>query len=498
MIKRGRESLPVLLVDDESTVLESAEAVLQGAGIESIELFEGGTTVMERMRHGPVGAVVLDLFMPNLSGTELLPMLVSGYPHVPVIIITAAQDVDIAVRCMKEGAFDYLVKPIDDKRFSITIRHALEVRSLKTQVDTLKHYLITDDLRHAHSFSGIISQSRKFRALFQYAEAVAPSPEPILISGETGVGKEKFAEALHHLSGLPGRFVQLNVAGLDETLFSDTLFGHRKGAFTGAHQNREGLVAQAVDGTLFLDEIGDLSMASQVKLLRLIQEQRYYPLGSDVAKNSRVRIICATNQNLDRSMLANQFRADLYYRLSVHQIQIPPLRDHKEDIPLLVRHFLEEAATSMHKKAPIVPGELITLLKNHSFPGNVRELRAMIYNALAVHRSGPHLSMESFRELFQKRQAEGDPVGRMDLDSGQNSLRILEQFPTLRNAEAILIREALRRAGGNQGTASLLLGISRVALNRRLTRLSTQPHWREFLNQTLLHGESSDGGSEAG
>ncbi|MBF0417730.1 MAG: sigma-54-dependent Fis family transcriptional regulator [Magnetococcales bacterium] len=492
MNKRGGISLPVLLVDDESTVLESAEAVLQGAGIDQIELFQGGMALMERMRQSPVGVVVLDLFMPNISGTELLPLLVSGYPHVPVIIITAAQDVDIAVNSMKEGAFDYLVKPIDDKRFSITILHALEVRSLKNQVDTLKHYLISDDLRHAHSFSGIISQSRKFRALFQYAEAVAPSPEPILISGETGVGKERFAVALHHLSGLTGRFVQLNVAGLDETLFSDTLFGHRKGAFTGAHQNREGLVAQAVEGTLFLDEIGDLSMASQVKLLRLIQEQRYYQLGSDVPKNSRVRIICATNQRLDKRMQANHFRPDLYYRLSVHQIHIPPLREHKEDIALLVQHFLEEAATSMHKKVPIVPSELINLLENYPFPGNVRELRALIFNAMAVHRTGPFLSMESFRDLFHKQQSDEESPLSDDTDSGENSLRVLEHFPPLRKAESILIREALKRADGNQGTAALLLGISRVALNRRLTRLSLQPQWKHLLNQILTSKAPSD------
>jgi transcriptional regulator with PAS, ATPase and Fis domain len=299
------------------------------------------------------------------------------------------------------------------------------------------------------------------RNLFQYAEAIAGSGEPVLITGETGTGKELLAEAVHRLSGRSGEFVPVNVAGLDDALFSDTLFGHRRGAFSGADSAREGMVAKAAGGTLFLDEIGDLKPPSQVKLLRLLQEQQYYPLGSDIAKVSNVRILCATHQDLHAAMAEEAFRSDLFYRLSVHQIDIPPLRRRNEDIPVLVGHFIEQAAESLGKKAPEVPAELLTLLSNHHFPGNVRELRALVFDAVARHQSGGVLSMKSFRKAVTAKRPIDAAVEQSDLDG---------RFLTLKEAEQKHIHLALQRAGNNQGIAATLLGISRPALNRRLAR----------------------------
>lgn len=213
------------------------------------------------------------------------------------------------------------------------------------------------------------------RRIFRYMEAVAASDQPVLVTGETGVGKEMVVRALHDASHRKGQFIAVNVAGLDDQAFSDTLFGHTRGAFTGADQAREGLVAKAAGGTLFLDEIGDLQLPSQIKLLRLLQEREYYPLGSDNGKKSDARIVVATNRDLKQMMEGNSFRSDLYYRLKTHRIQVPPLRDRLEDMPLLVNHFLDEAAAAIGKSRPVTPVELNGYLAAYSFPGNIRELK---------------------------------------------------------------------------------------------------------------------------
>jgi DNA-binding NtrC family response regulator len=464
-----RATLPVVLVDDEPSVLLSASTLLRSAGIRRVLTVQDSRTLLALLHGQPAAAVVLDLFMPHVSGQQLLPELVRAFPETPVVVMTAAQEVDTAVACMKEGAFDYLVKPVEESRFVSAVRRALEVRALRQQVGALKRYLLTDELEHPEAFSAVVAASRKMRALFQYVEAVAPSGEPVLITGETGVGKELLAETIHRLSGRSGNLVPVNVAGLDDTLFSDTLFGHRKGAYTGAADAREGLVAQAGGGTLFLDEIGDLSMAAQVKLLRLIQDQAYFPIGSDVARNSDVRVICATNRDLRRRIADGQFREDLYFRLSVHQMHMAPLRERAEDIPLLLAHFLDAAAQDLGKETPAVPPELHTLLGNYHFPGNVRELRAMVYDALALHRAGPVLATARFKALIQQQRGIGETIQTPAAEA--QLIHIPARFPTLREAEAELMRQALARASQNQGVAAVLLGISRPALNRRLAQL---------------------------
>ncbi len=465
-------NLPLVLVDDEATVLHSSKLLLSGAGIKPVITLEESRDLLPLLKKQEVATIVLDLFMPRLSGIELLPKIVKDYPEIPVIVMTAAQDVETAVLSMRDGAFDYLVKPVEESRLISSVKRALEVRSLRKHVDILKEYLLSNKLDHANAFSSFDSISEKMHAVFKYTEAIANSNEPVLITGETGVGKELLANTIHNLSGRTGELMPINVAGLDDTLFSDTLFGHKKGAFTGATDTRKGFVAQATGGTLFLDEIGDLTHASQIKLLRLLQEKRYNPLGSDIAINSDVRIICATNRDLQQYMLGDKFRSDLYFRLSVHQIELLPLRERLEDLPLLVERFITDAAQSMGKDSLIAPPELYDLLGIYRFTGNIRELRALVYDAVATHRSGSVLSLDRFRNAVEKQQ-QIEPARPSEINKfeNENLLHIPGKFPTLNQADTCLVREAMHRANGNQGVAATLLGISRPALNRRLARL---------------------------
>jgi DNA-binding NtrC family response regulator len=257
------------------------------------------------------------------------------------------------------------------------------------------------------------------------------------------------------------------VAGLDDTVFADTLFGHVRGAFTGADQARRGMVEEAGDGTLFLDEIGDLSIPSQVKLLRLLQEGEYFPLGSDRPKRLKARVIVATHQNLAAKQAAGTFRRDLYYRLCTHHIQVPPLRERKGDIPLLLDHFLKEAASALGKKKPTPPKELTQLLATYSFPGNVRELRAMVYDAVSIHRDRI-LSMESFLKVIERPESHISPAVAML--SENNPFTNFEHLPTFVEGAELLVTEAMARASGNQSIAARLLGITQSALCKRLKR----------------------------
>lgn len=333
----------VLLVDDEQYILSSSQLSLQSAGIKNTLTLSDSRKVMDLLAEKTVEAVVLDLHMPHLSGMELLNLIVREYPQVPVILATADDDVQAVVECMKLGAFDYLVKPIDSGRLVATVRKAIDMRAMSNELSSLKQHLLTDELEQPEAFSHIITCNKAMRAVFHYIEVVAKTQQPIMIKGETGVGKELIAQAIHTLSARKGEFISVNVAGLDDNLFSDTLFGHKKGAFTGAEQARDGLIAKASGGTLLLDEIGDLNLASQVKLLRLLQEGEYYPAGSDLLKKSEARVVLTTNRDLQELVNAGQFRKDLYYRLYSHRVQVPPLRDRPEDIPLLLDHFLEQA-----------------------------------------------------------------------------------------------------------------------------------------------------------
>jgi len=459
-----RTPMPILLVDDEPQILKSYSIMLRSAGFKHIATMDDSREVLPFLDKQEAAAVILDLSMPSLPGARLLQSITESH-QVPVIIMTAVNELETAVECMKSGAFDYLVKPVERERFEASVKRAVEFNTLRLEVLHLKNQLLMGDTENDEAFSSIVTMNKKMRAIFQYVEVIAATQQPVLITGETGVGKELFARAVHDISGRKGEFVAVNVAGLDDTMFSDTLFGHKKGAYTGADEGREGLIARAAGGTLFLDEIGDTNESSQVKLLRLLQEQKYYPLGSDVPKKSDVRIVVATNQDLQKLISEARFRKDLYYRLRAHQVHIPALRDRPDDIPLLLDHFLEDAAASMSKKKPTPPQELITLMKTYHFPGNIREMEAMVYDAVARHKGGM-LSMESFKDIIgQERASAAAKAGEET-----KPFTAGEHFPTLKETENALIAKALEMANGNQGIAANLLGITRQALNKRLTR----------------------------
>ncbi|MFZ6031767.1 MAG: sigma-54-dependent transcriptional regulator [Melioribacter sp.] len=459
--------LPILLVDDEEQFLFSVETSLNTSGINNIVLQSDSTKVLEMLEKDEYSLIVLDINMPGITGLELLPQIKDRFPEIPVIILTALNDVESAVESIKSGAYNYIVKPVDNTRLVTTIKGALEYREVLSENRRLKDYLLKDKIENPEAFEEIITKNKSMRSIFKYIEAIANSPLPVLITGETGVGKELIAGAIHKVSSRNGELVAVNVAGLDDTLFSDTLFGHKKGAFTGAEQDRKGLIEQAEKGTLFLDEIGDLSIESQVKLLRLIQDGRYYPLGSDIPKQADVRIICATNLKIEDMKESPKFRKDLYYRLQTHHIHIPPLRERKEDIPLLTDYFLEKAAEKLNKKKPTPPKELYTLLANYHFPGNIRELEGLIYDAVSIHRFGV-LSLDSIRnKIFADMKKE---FALEHTEEHADKIIFPENLPTLKEVEEALINEALKRADNNQTIAARLLGLSRRALNNRLNR----------------------------
>jgi DNA-binding NtrC family response regulator len=462
-------SLPIMIVDDEEQALNSFEMTLRSANLDNFIRCRDSRDAMHLLATHKVEVLLLDLRMPHISGEALLPEITGSYPEIPVIVITGINDVETAVRCMQQDAFDYILKPVEKSRLIVAVQRAIEIRALQRENLMLKAYVLTDKVENPEAFEEIVTTSVKMRSLFQYVESVAGSLRPILITGETGVGKELVARVIHRLSDRKGAMIPVNVAGLDDNMVADTLFGHRAGAFTDAREARSGLIEKASGGTLFLDEIGDLSFASQVKLLRLLQDGSYFPLGADVAKRSDARLLVATNQDLDALQASGKFRTDLYYRLCAHRINIPPLRERKEDLSVLVNHFLDKAAKEFTKKKPTPPEELVTLLATYHFPGNVRELEAMIFDAVAAHKSGK-LSMESFKA----RLAPNDLTMEAELKRSVSDLSPLitftDRLPTLKQSEQLLVDEAMRRANNNQSIAALSLGISRQALNKRLKK----------------------------
>lgn len=460
---------PVLLVDDESASLRGFKMILKSAGINNLLLCRDSREVMPILATHKIEVILLDLIMPFLSGEEVLTMIAADYPEIPVIVITGNTKVDMAVRCMKTGTFDYMVKPIEKNRLVSGLKCAIEIRGLQNENQLLKARILSGKIENPGVFSHIITKDRSMFGLFQYAESIAKSPQPVLITGETGVGKELMARAIHRLSCREGALITVNAAGIDDNVFSDTLFGHVNGAFTGAERMRRGMVENAFGGTLFLDEIGDLRPESQIKLLRLLQEREYFPLGADVPKIADAKIIVATNRDLSILKDSGRLRKDLYYRITSHHLHIPPLRERLNDLPLLVNHFLDRAARDFGKKAPSPPAELFTLLSNYHFPGNVRELKSMIYDAVARHKS-KIMSMELFEAHISKESSIG-VNGAITLNLTQDSCGSHgEVLPTLEQATFLLVQKAMQRSGNNKSMAARFLGISRQRLGRYLKK----------------------------
>lgn len=456
----------ILLIDDEPAVLSSFAAFFEDCGYEVLQA-ASGRQGLETFHNCRPDLIFTDLRMPEVDGFTLLSTVKQESPETPVVVISGVGIISDAIRAVKLGAYDFVSKPVRNlAELEIIAKKALETKELRNEVVALRDRFLGGTLRHREPFRSMVTNDPGMTRIFQYIEAIAPSSQPILVSGQTGTGKELVAGAIHAASGRKGQFVALNLGGLDDQMFSDTLFGHLKGAFTGAERVREGMIVQASNGTLFLDEIGELTETSQVRLLRLLQEQEYFPLGSDTPRKCSARVVAATNRDLPVMVREGKFRQDLYYRLCTHHVQIPPLAARKGDLPLLLDHFLEEAAASLNKRKPAVPRELCSYLRTYDFPGNVRELKSMAFDALARHTHGP-LSRESFILTMGDRSLpEPLPSDEMrDLFPASG-----DRFPTLKEAEDTLIARALQLADGNQGVAARYLGITRQGLNKILNR----------------------------
>ncbi len=458
---------PILIIDDEAQFLYSCELTLKLAMINNVITCNDSRRAISLIKKYGVRVVLLDLSMPHIGGEEILDRIVREHPDVSVIIVTGDNEIDTAIKCMKLGAFDYLLKPVEENRLVTNIRRIIEYLEIKKENIELKKTFFSNKLQNPEAFKEIITRNPEMIKILHYIESIAITSEPILITGETGVGKELVAKALHILSGRKGTFVTVNVAGLDDQMFTDTLFGHKKGAFTDAIITRQGLLEKAQGGTLLLDEIGDLSISSQTKLLRLLQENEYYPLGMDEPSYSTAQIIVSTNKDLFLLQDVEKFRNDLFYRLNVHHIQLPRLKDRLEDLPLLISHFINEACKDLNKKTPTLPSELLTLLQTYHFPGNIRELRAMIYNAISTHKS-KILSLSSFKQAISTNRFNKGEKRNSHIIKDKDLISFSDQLPTLKEIQNILIDEALKRSGNNQSIAACMLGISRQALCKRL------------------------------
>ncbi|MBA4368664.1 MAG: two-component system response regulator [Desulfobacterium sp.] len=459
---------PILVVDDDVVSLGLLKRQLHKAGINNVITCNDSTKVMELFSQNSIEIALIDLQMPNMSGQELLQKIQQNYAEVPVIIVTGSMNVPTVVQCTKDGAFDYLTKPADKDILFATVNRALRIRKAERENQQLR--LQSNTLQHPERFKHIITRNEKMMEIFCTIETISSTSWPVLVTGETGVGKEMVSKSIHVLSNRKGPFIPVNVAGLDDILFSDTLFGHVKGAFTGADKNKKGLIEQAASGTLFLDEIGDLSPMSQTKLLRLVQEGEYLPLGSDKPRKANIRIVAATNKNLWDLQRSGHFREDLNYRLRTHHIHIPPLRERKEDLPLLIDHFLNQAAIEQGKKKPTVPNELSLLLQTHPFHGNIRELQAMIVDALSKHKSRT-LSLSVFKSHLTQKYGARQDTSISEISKNEFDLITFhENLPSLKLASHLLINEAMKRANNNQSIAATMLGITQSALSKRINR----------------------------
>jgi DNA-binding NtrC family response regulator len=441
----------VLIVDDERVAVRNLEHVMKKEGYEVVATQSGGNA-LAHLEAQPFDVVLTDLRMEKVDGMQILRRCRETSPDTEVIVITGFATLESAVDAMKHGAYYYIAKPfrLDEVRKVVAeaiekIRLRRENRALREQVD---------------SFQGkvrIITQDGEMQRLLSLARQVAPTDCNVLITGESGTGKELFARYLHHHSHRADRpFIAMNCGAFNEELLANELFGHVKGAFTGAQADKQGLLAAADGGTLFLDEVTEMSPAMQVKLLRVIQEREVLPLGATATLKVDVRFVAATNRNLQEMMKSGEFRQDLWFRLNVVNLHIPPLSHRREDVPLLAYHFLGKCAARMNKPVREISAEAMSILKAYDFPGNVRELENIIERGVAI-ATGSTIETaylpDTLRELSTRsfRKKEG-------------------RLPSLEEQERDYIRWVLQEAGNNQTLAAQILGIDRVSLWRKLKR----------------------------
>ncbi len=449
----------VLVVDDSAGSLRALRQVLGAEGYEvvtaslaqeAIRLFEAGPAF---------DAVLADLKMPGMDGLQLYRHLVSVDPMVQFIIMTAHGTIESSVEAMKEGVYDYLVKPLNTDELLLILGKAIRERQQRAELTALRA-----EVAGRYGFHNIVGQSLALRKVFDMVKAVAPTDATVLITGETGTGKELLAKAIHFNSPRgQATLVSINCAALSESLLEAELFGHVKGAFTGAATSRIGRLEAADQGTLFLDEIGHMSLALQAKLLRFLQERTFEPVGSSTTRTVNTRIIAATNREMEGEVRSERFLPDLYYRLQVIQLTIPPLRERKEDIPLLAAHFIETAAAEHGRPVREMSNEVIEALKAYSWPGNVRELKNMI-DRLTILGQGQKLTVHELPpHMIEQLSPDQEPSGEF-----------LKELPpggvTLQEVQRELLSKTLQLYDGNRTFAAKALGISRKSLWERIER----------------------------
>jgi DNA-binding NtrC family response regulator len=448
----------ILIVEDEDKLRRVLSLHLQGEGFETDEArtAEEALPLADR-----AGLVLTDLRLPTVDGLTLMDRLRLTAPATPVVVMTAYGSVEVAVEAMKRGAADFLPKPFSLDHLMTVVRKVMEVKSLREENVRLK-----EELGHRYAFDNIIGRGAKMREILASVERVAPTRTTVLLCGESGVGKDLIARAVHfHSPRAKHPFVKINCTAIPENLMESELFGYEKGAFTGAAQSKPGKFEQADTGTVFLDEIGDVPPSIQVKLLRVLQEREFERLGSNKTKSIDVRVIAATNVDLQRAIEEGNFREDLYYRLNVFPMTIPPLRERREDVPFLAEHFLERFAAQQGRPVLRLSAEAQSKLVHYDWPGNVRELENVIERALVL-AGRDVLREDDIRLDHAPRRGSGNGGAAMVNGDG-----FLPEGVSLDQHEQQLIREALRRSGGNKSQAARMLGLSRNALRYRLAQM---------------------------
>jgi DNA-binding NtrC family response regulator len=461
----------ILLVDDDEPSCRLVTAIFRVEGIDVMSAHDGVSGMAAVLREQP-DVVLLDLHMPQMHGMAVLERLKDEAAAIPIVVLTGSHDVKDAVRAIKLGAFDYLTKPIDREQVVVVVRRALEARAMKEELQELRRRVGHEA---AEDLASRMGQSRAIRELVEQVTLVAASNFTVLILGETGTGKELVAQALHALSDRRRRpFVALDCGAIPDTLMESELFGHEKGAFTGAERRKEGRFRIAEGGTCFLDEIGNLPLPLQAKLLRVLESGQVHAVGAERATPMDVRFIAATNKDLHERATQGVFRSDLYFRLAQYSIRLPALRERPEDIPFLAMRFVQEAANDLRRPIEAVVPAALDLLVAHPWPGNVRELRNVMRRAVL---QTPDLAVraETVREVLG--ELTGDRVARPTAAAGASLRELAAQAAEA--AERDAIRDALRAAGGNKSVAARALKTDYKTLHIKMKHLGIRA--RDFL-----------------
>jgi DNA-binding NtrC family response regulator len=454
----------VLIVEDEPKMLRLLELNLTEEGY-TTHTASDAETGLNTLRQEKIDLVVTDLKLPGMDGLEFLQAVKRADARIPVIVMTAYGTVETAVEAMKAGASDYVLKPFSLEEMKLIVRKELDVHSLREENRSLR-----EALGRRYEFKNIVARSPKMQEVLAMVERVAPTNSTILLGGESGVGKDMIARALHqHSRRVAGPFVKINCTAIPENLLESELFGYEKGAFTGAVSSKPGKFELADKGTIFLDEIGDVPGTTQVKLLRVLQDREFERLGGTKTLKVDVRVVAATNQDLRAALEQGTFREDLYYRLNVVPINIPPLRERKEDVPYLVDHFIERFVRESGKPIKGITPAAQKMLMEFHWPGNVRELENILERAVSLS-AGAMLDVADIRLDLSPSRPGGADIAAFALSAGGTTA-----FPppgvTLEQFEDEIIKEALHRAGGNKSQAARLLGLSRNALRYRLSKM---------------------------